>query len=65
MIAKPMMWVNDTFPPRVLPRCELMTIRLSIRSLAGIALTLVAVGMLREASMFAARVFDIPLRMLI
>ena len=42
-----------------------MTIRLSIKSLAGIALTLVAVGILREASMFAARVFDIPLRMFI
>lgn len=39
-----------------------MTIRLSIRSLAGICLTLVAVGTEIEASMLVARVFDIPFR---
>ena len=41
-----------------------MTMRLSIKSFAGIALTLVAVGIDRDASIFAASVLAIPLRML-
>src|SRR3954447_17100313 len=49
--AKPMMWVNDTLPPRPRRRWLLMTTRLSISSFAGIALTLVAVGTVRLASM--------------
>ena len=55
-----MMWVNETLPPRVRPRCELMTMRLSISNLAGIARTLVAVGMLNEESMLAAKVLAMP-----
>ena len=49
--AKPIRWVNDTLPPR--PRCSalLMTVRLSMSSLAGTARTLVAVGTARLASM--------------
>src|ERR1700760_1334503 len=48
-----MRWVKETFPPR--PRCRwlLMTILLSMSSLAGTARTLVAVGTLRLAAMFA------------
>src|SRR3954451_20952058 len=49
--AKPMMWVNDTLPPRPRRRWLLMTTRLSISSFAGIARTLVAVGTARLASM--------------
>src|SRR5208282_6464558 len=49
-----MRWVNDTLPPRPLPRWLLITIRLSTRSMAGIARTLVAVGTVRLAVMFAA-----------
>src|SRR5580693_8701789 len=48
-----MRWVNDTLPPRPLPRWLLITIRLSTRSLAGMARTLVAVGTVRLAVMFA------------
>ncbi len=40
-----------------------MTIRLSIRTLAGICLTLVAVGTEIDASMFEARVLLMPFRM--
>src|SRR5580658_1972298 len=49
-----MRWVNDTLPPRPRPRWLLITIRLSTRSLAGIARTLVAVGTARLAVIFAA-----------
>src|ERR1700689_4867563 len=49
-----MRWVNDTLPPRPLPRWLLITIRLSTSSLAGMARTLVAVGTVRLAVMFAA-----------
>src|SRR3984885_6566598 len=47
-------WVKEIFPPR--PRCRwlLMTIRLSMSSLAGTARTLVAVGTVRLAAMFCA-----------
>src|SRR5947207_14101697 len=45
-------WVKETFPPRLRRRWLLMTVRLSIRSLAGITRTLVAVGTLSDASMF-------------
>src|SRR3954449_8611056 len=46
-----MRWVNDTLPPRPRRRWLLMTTRLSISSLAGMARTLVAVGTARLASM--------------
>src|ERR1700728_1513337 len=49
-----MRWVNDTLPPRPLPRWLLITIRLSTSSLAGMARTLVAVGTVRLAAMVAA-----------
>src|SRR5271155_4247948 len=49
-----MRWVNDTFPPRPRPRWLLITMRLSTRSLAGTARTLVAVGTVRLAALFAA-----------
>src|SRR5580693_10226082 len=49
-----MRWVKETFPP--LPRCRwlLMTMRLSMSSLAGTARTEVAVGTERLAAMFWA-----------
>ena len=49
--AKPIRWVKETLPPR--PRCSalLMTVRLSMSSLAGTARTLVAVGTARLAFM--------------
>src|SRR5262245_6919865 len=50
-MAKPIRWVKDTFPPRLRFRWLLMTIRLSIRSLAGTARTEVAVGTSRLVSM--------------
>src|SRR4051794_22941365 len=46
-----MRWVNETFPPRPRWSALLMTVRLSMRSLAGTARTLVAVGTARLASM--------------
>src|SRR5579859_6666121 len=46
-----MRWVNDTLPPRPRRRWLLMTIRLSISSLAGTSRTLVAVGTPRLAVM--------------
>jgi hypothetical protein len=49
--AKPMRCVNETLPPRPRARWLLMTMRLSTRSLAGIARTDVAVGTSRLASM--------------
>src|ERR671912_2836248 len=50
--AKPMMWVKLTLPPRLRARWLLMTMRLSMSSLAGTARTDVAVGTCRELSMF-------------
>src|SRR4051812_36476289 len=61
-----MRWVNDTLPPRPRRRWLLMTTRLSISSLAGMARTLVAVGTARLASMLvtmraaAPRRGDVP-----
>src|SRR3712207_4308003 len=55
-----MRWVNETLPPRARLRWLLMTMRLSIISFAGTVRTLVAVGTLRLASMFAASVFGMP-----
>src|ERR1700691_974859 len=52
--ANPIRWVNDTFPPRPRARWLLMTMRLSISSLAGTDRTLVAVGTLRLAAMLTA-----------
>src|SRR5688500_3430612 len=46
-----MMWVKDTFPPRERFRWLLMTTRLSMSSLAGMARTLVAVGTCSDDSM--------------
>ena len=51
--AYPMMWVNDTLPPRERDRWLLMTTRLSMSSLAGTERTLVAVGTVSEVSMLA------------
>src|SRR3954449_13582969 len=44
--------VKDTLPPRERARWLLITMRLSTRSLAGTARTLVAVGTVSEAFMF-------------
>src|SRR5690606_27428724 len=46
-----MRWVKETFPPRLRERWLLMTMRLSINSLAGMARRLVAVGTSRLDSM--------------
>src|ERR1700748_2232576 len=54
------MWVNEILPPRVRARWLLMTVRLSIISFAGIARTLVAVGICSEADMFLATVAAAP-----
>src|SRR5829696_4282947 len=62
MIAQPMRWVKLILPPRVRDMWLLMTMRLSIISLAGTVRTLVAVGTVSDSSMFAARVFVIPRR---
>src|SRR5262245_32694334 len=51
-IAYPIRWVNEILPPRVRLRWLLMTMRLSIISLAGMARTLVAVGTSSDAAMF-------------
>ncbi len=48
-----MMWVKLTLPPRARRRWLLITTRLSAMSLAGTARTLVAVGTLSDACMFA------------
>ncbi len=48
MSAHPMRWVNDTLPPRERRRWLLITMRLSIMSLAGMVRTLVAVGTVRR-----------------
>src|SRR5919107_2011778 len=57
-----MRWVKETLPPRARARLELMTTRLSIRSLAGTALTLVAVGTSRLVTMFVAMALAGPRR---
>ena len=54
--------MNETLPPRVRPRWLLITIRLSIISLAGMVRTDVATGTVSEASMLVASDLDIPLR---
>src|SRR5215207_2012173 len=53
--------VKETFPPRARARLELMTTRLSISSLAGMARTLVAVGTSRLVTMLVAIAFAGPL----
>src|SRR4028118_1462146 len=58
--ANPIRWVNDTFPPRLRARWLLMTMRLSMSSLAGIARTLVAVGTPRLDSMLVTTRADAP-----
>src|SRR3954447_3762599 len=50
--AKPIRCVKDTLPPRLRCSALLMTVRLSMSSLAGTARTLVAVGTARLAFMF-------------
>src|SRR5690242_6450576 len=55
-----MRWVNETLPPRPRPRWLLMTMRLSMSSLAGTERTLVAVGTVRLAAMLAAVRADAP-----
>src|SRR6185437_12525181 len=55
-----MMWVKETLPPRARFRWLLMTMRLSISSLAGTARTLVAVGTWRLASMLVTTRADAP-----
>src|ERR687886_616244 len=55
-----MMWVKLTLPPRARRRWLLMTMRLSIISFAGMVRTLVAVGIVSDASMFVASVFAMP-----
>jgi hypothetical protein len=46
------MWVNETLPPRVRLSWLLITTRLSIINLAGMARTLVAVGRSSDIDMF-------------
>ena len=55
-----MRWVKETFPPLARFMWLLITMRLSIISLAGMVRTLVAVGTVRLASMLVARLFAIP-----
>src|ERR1700739_2263521 len=50
--AYPSRWVKEILPPRLRLSWLLMTIRLSIISLAGMARTLVAVGTSSDADMF-------------
>src|ERR1700712_1418201 len=57
-----MRWVNETLPPRERFRFELITMRLSMSSFAGMLRTLVATGMLRLASMLVASDFAGPRR---
>src|SRR5262252_608997 len=59
-MAYPMRWVNETLPPRPRLRWLLMTMRLSMSSLAGTGRTLVAVGTVRLAIMFVAVRADAP-----
>ncbi len=51
--AQPMRCVNETLPPRALARWLLITVRLSMSSLAGTARTEVAVGTVRLVSMLS------------
>src|SRR4051812_28637543 len=60
-MAHAMRWVKETLPPRARLRWLLITMRLSIMSFAGMVRTLVAVGTLRLASMFAAMTLATPL----
>src|ERR687893_2361400 len=55
-----MRWVNETLPPRERARWLLMTMRLSARSLAGTARTLVAVGTVSETFMFLTTLAAAP-----
>src|SRR5438552_1371552 len=55
-----MRWVNEALPPRPRLRWLLMTMRLSMSSLAGTDRTLVAVGTVRLAIMFVAVRADAP-----
>src|SRR5450755_4405428 len=48
-----MMWVNEILPPRARLRLLFITSRLSATNFAGMSRTLVAVGTVRLASMFA------------
>src|SRR5215472_10018012 len=59
-MAYPMRWVKETLPPRPRVRWLLMTMRLSMSSLAGMERTLVAVGTARLAAMFVAVRADAP-----
>src|SRR5919112_6116915 len=54
--------VKETLPPRARARLELITTRLSISSLAGMARTLVAVGNWRLVTMLVAMAFAGPRR---
>ena len=56
-----MTWVKQTLPPRLRARWLLMTTRLSMSSLAGMARTLVAVGTCRLASMLVTTRAAAPL----
>ena len=60
-----MMCVKETLPPRARFRWLLMTMRLSISSLAGTARTLVAVGTSSEDSMFVTTRAAGPRRMVV
>ncbi len=62
IIAKPMMWVKETLPPRDRARLLLITVRLSMSNLAGTARTLVAVGTARELSMLVTTRAGAPRR---
>src|SRR5579859_3130790 len=54
------MWVNEILPPRVRFNWLLITTRLSIISLAGMARTLVAVGRSSDIDMFFATAAAAP-----
>src|SRR3984893_1680543 len=60
--AYPSRWVKETLPPRVRLSWLLMTIRLSIISLAGMARTLVAVGRSNDMAMFFTTAAGAPRR---
>src|ERR1700741_1864358 len=55
-----MRWVKETLPPRPRARWLLITMRLSMSSLAGTERTLVAVGTVRLAVMLTAVRADAP-----
>src|ERR1700723_3120127 len=52
--GNPIRWLNATFPPRPRARWLLITMRLSISSLAGTVRTLVSVGTLSVEAMLTA-----------